>query len=162
MRAIRALMRCSMSEGAACSVMDASTRTLGITLKTGPLQAMLHFLTLHKRVPNQCRAEIFRHQHGHARVDSDHVRVIPVFQGVEGVDEPVAAPGTRRVTLPDVFENAEGGFGPERERTAGGAGNHGSIDGPHLRRAAPDHVASLRVRCRDAPEIVAVVRESGT
>src|SRR6185369_17335237 len=37
------------------------------------------------------------------------------------------------------------------------ARNHCAVDGSDLRRTAPDHVSILRVRCRYAPKVIAIV-----
>ena len=49
------------------------------------------------------------------------------------------------------------GLRQKRQRAARGARDDGSIDRPHSRRAAPDHVSLLGVGSGDAPEVVAVV-----
>ena len=50
------------------------------------------FGVLHEGVPDEGAAKIFRHDNADAEVDTEHVGVIPVEFGVEGVAEAVAAP----------------------------------------------------------------------
>src|SRR5206468_2462531 len=48
---------------------------------------------LHEGVPDEGGAEIFGHEETDAEIDAENLRVVPVEVGVEGVAEPVAAPG---------------------------------------------------------------------
>src|SRR5208282_5590131 len=49
------------------------------------------------------------------------------------------------------------GLYQKRQRTSGCAGNDGAVDRPHRRRTSPDNIALLRIRSRDAPQIVTIV-----
>ena len=80
------------------------------------------------------------------------------FSGIEGVHESIAAPG-RSIVILDVLQDTHHRLRKKWQRTAGRAGNDGAIDRSHRRWPTPNHVALLRIRRRDAPEIVAVVRK---
>src|SRR5882757_4746814 len=120
---------------------------------------VLGFGVFHEGVPDEGGARVFGHEHGDAGVDAYDVGVVPFFQGIEGVDETVAAPGFG-VAASDVLEDAQCGAGKERQGASGGGGNDGSIDGAHGGGATPDHVTFVGVRGGDSPEIVAVVGEA--
>ena len=56
------------------------------------LHPALGFLVLHKRIPHEAAAVIFRHQHGDAEIDAQYVRVVPRRQRIEGVYKTVFLP----------------------------------------------------------------------
>ena len=48
-------------------------------VEAGALHASLSLNVLHKCLPNKACAQIFGHQEDNARIDPDHVGVVPVF-----------------------------------------------------------------------------------
>jgi len=48
---------------------------------------------VHERLPDQTGAKILRHQDRNPLIDAQNIGVIPVGGRMEGVHEPVAAPG---------------------------------------------------------------------
>src|SRR5213596_656982 len=61
-------------------------------MKSRFLHCGLGFGIFHEGVPNEVAAMIFRHQHGDAKVDAQHVRVIPAAKWIESIDETVLLP----------------------------------------------------------------------
>src|SRR5260370_37035525 len=94
------------------------------TREASALKATLALRISHKRVPHKTGAQIFGHQHGDSRIEANHIRVVPLFQGIERIDRSIAAPGLGPVLVPDVFENPQGRLGQKWERTSTGARNH--------------------------------------
>ncbi len=74
------------------------------------------------------------------KIDPEHVRVIPVGQRVEGIDEAVASPGLG-ITLLDRCAEPACSPGEKRERTACRAWDHAAIEIPDPRRASPGLIA---------------------
>src|SRR5271169_4824251 len=67
-------------------------RDLLVLLETRTLHASLGFGSLHERLPYKSGPQILRHQHGYPRINADHIRVVPVFERVEGIDKAVLGP----------------------------------------------------------------------
>ena len=61
--------------------------------------------------PYQPTARVFDSQHHHPKVDSDHIRIIPVLINIEGIGKPVAAPDLRAVLRPKGSERGVGQAG---------------------------------------------------
>jgi hypothetical protein len=75
---------------------------------------------------------------------------------MEGVAEAVATPGIFAVVVSHGAEDADTIAGKEGKRSGGGAGDNGTIDWAHERRASPGGVAVCPVGGADAPVVVGV------
>jgi len=65
----------------------------GYTFKACNRHSALCLGILHKGLPYEGSAHIFRHEHRDPGIDADDVSVIPFFQRIECIDETVLAPG---------------------------------------------------------------------
>ena len=89
-------------------------------------------------------------------IDANHVAVIPVLERIERIDKSITAPGLGRNDLLCCGARASPA-GAEK------AANPRRRSEPRFHQlapssaATPDHVALLRIRSGDAPEIVAVI-----
>src|SRR5438552_17871846 len=90
----------------------------------------LRFGILHEGIPNETAAVVFRHQHGDAKIDPKHVRVIPARQGVERVDETVLLPHLIPVRTTEISQNPHAIGEEKRQRPAGRTRHDASIDRP--------------------------------
>ena len=70
-------------------------------MQTGAFHAPLRLRVLHESAPNEPRSQVLGHQQDDPRVDSDDVRIIPVLEGIKGIDEAVLGPG-RGIPTSDV------------------------------------------------------------
>src|SRR5271170_4985004 len=75
---------------------------------------------LHEGLPDEGGAEIFCHEQTYTEIDAKHVGVVPVQVRVEGVAEPVAAPGVLAEVFAEGAEDADAVAGMERERPGSG------------------------------------------
>src|SRR6185437_1353504 len=116
-----------------------------VILESRALQPYCRFSVFHKRAPHEAGAKILGHQHRDARIDADHVRVVPILKLVECINEPVAAPCVCPIFFFDVFQHLQRRLRQKRQRAPRRAWDYGSVNRPHLRGAAPDHVAVLRI-----------------
>ena len=81
-------------------------------MESCPLHSTLRLRGFHERVPDKPGSQIFSHQQNDSSVDADHVGIIPVLEGIEGIHEPVL--GSRlRVTVSYRLQNMHGGVGQE-------------------------------------------------
>ena len=71
-----------------------------VLMRAGSFDSTLRFSGPHEGMPDKAGLQIFSHQRDDAGVDSNHVGVVPVFEGIECVDETVPGPG-RRVAAAD-------------------------------------------------------------
>src|SRR5437667_11090146 len=157
-------------------------------MKSRFLHCGLGFGIFHEGVPNEAAAMIFRHQHGDAKVDAQHVRDIPAAKWIESIDETVLLPHAfpvrpakmaqhadaidETVLLPHAFpvrpakmaQHADAIVEEKRKRASGRAWHDASIDRPKRpalnRRTAPRGIALYVIRSTDSPKILAVVGET--
>src|SRR5215472_12958632 len=126
-----------------------------VSVESGALHATLRFLSFHERLPQESSAQVLGHQHGDARVDPDHVVVVPVFQWVEGIDKAILAPGGA-VTAANRFEHSHTRRGNKWQRSGAGARYYSSVNRTEGRRTTPDHITFFRIGGGDSPKIIAV------
>ena len=99
-------------------------------MKSNFLHRGLRFGILHEGVPNEAAAVVFRHQHGDAEIDAQHVRVVPTGQRIEGVDEPVLLPHLIPVRTAEISQDSHAIVEEERQRAAGRAKRDKKVCGP--------------------------------
>src|ERR1700689_5450526 len=63
-----------------------------VFMKARALHATPRFRSFHESLPDKASTQIFRHQQDDARVDTDYIRVVPVIQRIECIDESVFIP----------------------------------------------------------------------
>src|SRR3989442_7525798 len=126
-------------------------------VKSDFLHRRWRFGILHKCIPHEAAAVIFRHQHSDAEVDTQDIRVIPTGERIEGVHKTVFHPCLFPVASAQIPQHAHAILKKKWKRTARRAGHTASIDGPLRWRSAPRGVASHVVRRADPPEICAIV-----
>src|SRR6266849_10312785 len=63
------------------------------------LHSPLCFRVFHEGIPYEAGTSVFDHHHRDSGVDSDHVVIVPTRQGVECIDESIAAPGAVSVAI---------------------------------------------------------------
>src|SRR5438874_9781295 len=90
----------------------------------------LRFGILHEGIPNETAAVVFRHQHGDAQINAQHVRVIPSCERIESIDEPVLLPHAFTVGAAKMAQHPHAIFEEKRQRATGGARHDASIDRP--------------------------------
>src|SRR5439155_14957281 len=133
-------------------------------MKSRFLHCGLGFGIFHEGVPNEAAAMIFRHQHGDAKVDAQHVRVIPAAKWIESIDETVLLPHAFPVRPAKMAQHADAIVEEKRKRASGRAWHDASIDRPKRpalnRRTAPRGIALYVVRSTDSPKIPAGLGEA--
>src|SRR5260370_21356020 len=107
--------------------------------ETSSLHSALGFRGLHEGVPYEAGTKILCHEHGNSGIYADYVVVVPVFQGVKGVYEPVLAP-SRAVTVTDRFQDTQGSLGQKGQRAAGSARHNLAVYGSDGRGPTPDNI----------------------
>src|SRR5438477_10938339 len=124
----------------------------------------LRFGILHEGIPNETAAVVFRHQHGDAQINAQHVRVIPSCERIESIDEAVLLPHLIPVRTTEISQNSHGIVEEKQKRAAGRARHDASIDRPKRptlsRRPAPRRVALHVIGSADSPKVFAVVGET--
>jgi hypothetical protein len=60
------------------------------------------FVIFHELFPDETGAGIFGHQNGDAQIDAEHVRALPIGEGIESVDEAIGAPDFLGVVFPHI------------------------------------------------------------
>src|SRR5437016_978588 len=130
-------------------------------MKAGAGHSAFYVFVLHELLPHEAAAMIFRHQHGDAEVEAEHVAVVPVRKRIERIAETVLRPNFFAIRPAKIAQHADAVVEEKRERTARGAGNDAAIDRTNraaLRvRAAPRRVPLSVIGRADAPKISAVV-----
>src|SRR5882762_4889052 len=126
-------------------------------LKAGQLHRFLRFGILHEGVPNEAASVVFRHQHGNAEIDAQHVRVIPGRQGIEGVDEAVFLPHLIPVRPTESSQNPRAIIEEKRKGATCRARHDAPIDRSLRRWTTPRRVALHVIRSADSPKVLAVV-----
>src|SRR5437879_770278 len=106
-------------------------------MKPRLLHRGLYFGVLHEHVPDELRAVVFRHQHGDAEIDAQHVRVIPSCQRIESVYKAVFLPDLAGVPATEISQHPHAIVEEKRQRATCRGGDDASIDGPLRWRAAP-------------------------
>src|SRR6266849_584616 len=67
-------------------------QSASLRVEPGPLHPAPHRIILHELLPHETRPRILCHQQCDPQVDPQHVRVVPVLQRIECVDESISAP----------------------------------------------------------------------
>src|SRR5579864_5753272 len=124
----------------------------------GAFHSAACFGTLHKGIPDKPSPGVLCHQHRDSRINSNEAPIVPVLQRIKGIDETVLAP-SRGIPALNVAQNTHGRLRQEGQGTCGGAGHDCAIKRAHRGWPSPYHIAVLRVRGGDTPEIVTVARE---
>jgi hypothetical protein len=102
-------------------------------------------------LPHEAGAQVLGHQDADAEVDAEHVGVVPLGVGMEGVAEAVAAPGfPHQHTCPYAglsvsARSTRRHAGQERQRAGGGVGDDRAVD------AAEAAALSTYRECRGLP-----------
>src|SRR6266481_5377923 len=122
-----------------------------------PLHPAPHRIILHELLPHETRPSILCHQQRDPQVDPQHVRVVPVLQWIECVDEPISPPRLLPELFPDPPQHPNRLPGKERQRATRRARHDAPVDQTHRRRSSPCLVAMHRIRGGDAPQIFAVI-----
>src|SRR5229473_6188164 len=129
-------------------------------MKPRLLHRGLYFGVLHEHVPDELRAVVFRHQHGDAEIDAQHVRVIPSCEWIERVYKAVSLPDLASVPATEVSQHSHAVVEEKRKGATCRARDDASIDGPLRRRATPRGIAFHVIGSADSPEVFAIVRKS--
>src|SRR5271163_1635047 len=122
----------------------------------GSRHSALRFRRLHEGAPDEAGAQILGHEHRNARVDSDHVGIIPVLEWIERVNEAVLGP-RRGVSVADRLQYPHRRRGREWQRPSGRTRDHGAINRPRGWRTTPNHIAILGIGSGDSPQVVVVI-----
>src|ERR1035437_6342468 len=120
------------------------------------LHSTLRFRGLHKGVPDKPASQILSHQQDDSSVNANHIGIIPVLEGIEGVYEPVLGP-IRGIAASDGIQNTHCGCRQEGQRPPGCARNNGAINWTHGGRAAPSDIPVLGVRSGNSPQVLAII-----
>src|SRR6201989_2180547 len=125
-------------------------------MEASPLHSTLGLRTLHECFPHKPGPQVLCHQQNDPRVDPDHVGIIPVLQGIEGINESVLGP-CRGIFVADVLQYTQGRSWQKWQGTAGRTWHHCSINWPGRGRPAPNDISLLLgIRRCNSPEIIAV------
>src|SRR6266481_6489492 len=129
-------------------------------MKPRLLHRGLCFGVLHEHVPDELRAVIFRHQHGDAEIDAQHICVIPSCKRIESVYKAVFLPDSASVPATEISQHSHAVFEQKWQRTPCRARDDASIDGPLRWRAAPRGIPLDVIGSADSPEVFAIVRKT--
>src|SRR6266478_2879674 len=129
-------------------------------MKPRLLHRGLCFGVLHEHVPDELRAVVFRHQHGDAEIDAQHICVMPSCEWIESIYKAVFLPDLASVPATEISQHSHAVFEQKCQRTTCRARDNASINGPLRRRAAPRGIALDVVGSTDSPEVFAIVRKT--
>src|SRR5260370_15296411 len=124
-------------------------------MKPRLLHRGLYFGVLHEHVPDKLRAVVFRHQHGDAEIDAQHVCVIPCCEWIERVYKAVFLPDLAGVPATKISQHSHAVLGQKWQRTACRTRDDASINRPLCWRTAPRGVAFDVIGSADSPKILA-------
>src|SRR5262249_30152769 len=114
------------------------------------------FRVLHESIPDKTCACVLGHHNCNSRIDTHDVRVIPLFEGIEGIDKSVTAPGAIAVAVLHITQDAQALARKKRQRARGRARHYAAIDRTHRRWSTPRHVAVHGIGSGDAPQVFAI------
>ena len=122
-----------------------------LRMKAGAGHSALYVFILHELLPDKTRAMILGHEHGDSQVEAEHVRVVPVYERIEGVAIAVLGPHFAAILAAYVAQHANAVVEKKRKRATGGAWNDAAINGTKCAairgRASPCGVALHVIRC---------------
>src|SRR5439155_1684106 len=110
---------------------------LVITPEAGAVHSPTCFWTHHECFPDEAGSSVLRHEHSDSGINSNHAAVIPIGERIERVHKAVLAP-RGPIAILHRLQNEHYGLGQEGQRTRGGSGHHGPINGANRRRSTPN------------------------
>src|SRR5579859_4892480 len=129
--------------------------------KTGAGHSAFYIFVLHELVPHETRTIVFSHQHGDSQVEAEHIGIVPIRQGIEGVAETVLRPHLFAIRAANMTQHADAILKEKRQGAAGRARNYTAVHRTKRaaihRGTAPRGVALDVIRRADAPKIFAVI-----